>query len=68
MVAHELIHACGLANSDHTPDSTADLFSGQWIPDFGGAPQDDRMHLGQTTSPPFVFSVRTAQLIRNNWK
>lgn len=68
MVAHELIHACGLANIDHTPDSTPDLFSGQWIPDFDGAPEDDRMHLGQITSPPFVFSVRTAQLIRKLWK
>ena len=68
MVAHELIHACGLANSDHTPDSIADVFSDQWIPDFDGAPQDDGMHLGQIKSPPFVFSVRTAQLIRKLWK
>lgn len=68
MVAHELIHACGLSNSDHTPDSTPDVFSTGWIPDIGKRPEEDGLHLGQTKVPPIVFSLRIAQLIRQNWK
>jgi hypothetical protein len=68
MAAHELIHAFGLENSDHTPDNAPDVFSTQWIPDVGTRPEDDGLHIGQTKTPPFVFSLRIANLIRNNWR
>jgi hypothetical protein len=67
MIAHELIHAWGLSDSDHTPADNPDVFSTGWIPDIAKRPEDDGLHLGQTKAPPFVFSVRTAQLIRKNW-
>jgi hypothetical protein len=68
MVAHELVHACGLDNSEHTPDANPDVFSTGWIPDFGNRPEDDGLHLGQTKVPPLVFSVGLAHRIRQNWK
>jgi hypothetical protein len=68
MVVHEFIHACGLEDSEHTSASDPDVFSTGWIPDVGQRPEDDGVHLGQTKVPPLVFHVRTAQLIRNNWR
>jgi hypothetical protein len=67
MAAHELIHACGLLDSEHTADPP-DVFSTGWISDVGTRPEDDGLHLGQTKVPPIVFSVRIATLIRNNWR
>jgi hypothetical protein len=67
MAAHELIHACGLEDSEHTAGAP-DVFSTGWIPDVGTRPEDDGLHIGQTKVPPIVFSVRIATLIRNNWR
>jgi hypothetical protein len=68
MVFHELIHACGLNDSDHTPDDAPDLFSTGWTADIGKRPEDDGLHIGQTKAPPFVLNPRTVQLIQKNWK
>ena len=68
MVAHEFVHACGLDDAEHTPDHDPDVFSTGWTADFDNGPLEDHVHLGQTKAPPFVFSLRTAQLIRKNWK
>jgi len=76
IAAHELIHVCGLDNSDHTkygPD--ADLFIEQPQP-FSGAfnkPDDDKLMLhnsaqSQVTSPPIFLKKAIADRIRDNWK
>jgi len=76
IAAHELIHACGLDNSDHTKYGPhADLFIEQPQP-FSGAfnkPDDDKLMLhnsaqAQVTSPPIFLKKTIADRIRDNWK
>jgi hypothetical protein len=76
IAAHELIHVCGLDNSDHTkygPD--ADLFIAQPQPFSGdfNKPDDDKLMLhnsaqSQVVSPPIFLKKAIADMIRDNWK
>jgi hypothetical protein len=77
IAAHELIHVCGLDNSEHTvygPD--ADLFIRQPQPFSGpfNKPDEDRFVLHIPTgskpnvvSPPIFLKTAIADLIRDNW-
>jgi hypothetical protein len=76
IAVHELIHACGLSNADHSPESNADLFIGQPQPSPGNTPATDklRIHLDPLVKlprdppdPPFFLTDRTAGLIRSIW-
>lgn len=78
IAAHELIHVCGLANSDHTkygPD--ADLFIEQPQPLAGpfDRPEEDKLVLHNpprpkpnVMSPPIFLKKATADKIRDLWK
>ena len=78
IAAHELIHVCGLPNSDHTKlGPHADLFIEQPQPASGpfDRPDEDKLVLDnpslpkpQVLSPPIFLKQATADLIRNNWK
>jgi hypothetical protein len=62
---HELIHACGLAESEHTFD---DIFSAVLTPQAMSNPQDD--HVESITSrkmPPAFFNGNTVNGIAKNW-
>jgi hypothetical protein len=77
IAVHEMIHACGLSNSEHTftgpdadtftinPDTSAGAFD---------RPQDDKILLRvsfpnpNVTAPPNFIKKTVADLIRNNWK
>lgn len=65
---HELIHGCGLHNSDHTAD---DVFNGHPTVDFGRTAVQDRVQImvgGQYRSmPPIIFSGTTAVKISRLW-
>jgi hypothetical protein len=68
---HELIHACGLDNLEHTPPSNPDVFISQFT-NIDGAPNpdDDTIRGAGTKFPqggvPWL-TPRTVNLIRTNW-
>lgn len=66
---HELIHGCGLDNSDHTPN---DVFNGNPSVDPGHTAVQDRIQItvgGQRKyMPPVIFSGATAAKISGLWK
>ena len=82
MAVHELIHACGLDDNDHSPLTDPDVFYDSPSPVVGPQPKDDRMQLIQRTQkpgqprpsqvyklmPPVFLNGRTADLIQKNWK
>lgn len=72
MMVHEMVHACGLSNSEHSP--SGDLF--QASPDViqGDTPAGDRMSTGTRDRsdrligmPPLLLTDRTAAKIRQAW-
>ena len=77
IAAHELIHVCGLHNSDHTtygPD--ADLLVAQPQPVSGpfNRPDEDKLMLHLATrprpnvfAPPIFLKQATVDLIKDNW-
>jgi hypothetical protein len=77
IAAHELIHVCGLSNSDHTQfGPSADLFVQQPQPDAGSfsKPDEDRLLLYLTSppkpnisSPPIFLNKATIDTIKQNW-
>ncbi|WP_374309906.1 hypothetical protein [Methylocella sp.] len=70
IAAHELIHALGLDNSDHSSLSSADLFSSPMEAQQGTAPAADTLHpwgLTAPVMPPIVLAGPTITLIQNNW-
>jgi hypothetical protein len=77
IAAHELIHVCGLLNSDHTQfGADADLFIQQPQPDAGpfSKPDEDRLLLYLTSppkpnvfSPPIFLNKATIDAIKQNW-
>jgi hypothetical protein len=75
IAAHELIHVCGLLNSDHTHlGATPICSSSRPQPDSGpfSKPDEDRILLHLTSpknvvSPPIFLKKATADLIKNNW-
>ena len=78
IAAHELIHVCGLHDSDHTRyGADADLFIEQPQPFSGdfNKPDDDTLVLHnpprpqpQVLSPPIFLKKAIADMIRDNWK
>lgn len=75
IAAHELIHVCGLLNSDHTHlGANADLFVEQPQPNSGpfNKPDEDRILLHLTSprnvvAPPIFLKKATVDLIKANW-
>jgi hypothetical protein len=75
IAVHELIHACGLSNADHST-SDPDLFVGQPQPNPGTTPQADKLNLRlqpplnlplDPPNPPLFITARTAGLIKSVW-
>jgi hypothetical protein len=75
IAVHELIHACGLSNADHST-SDPDLFVGQPQPNPGATPQADKLNLRlqpplnlpfDPPTPPLFITARTAGLIKSVW-
>ena len=76
IAVHELIHACGLSNADHSAGSAPDLFIGQPQPVAGAQPKDDKLNITLSPitnlpedppKPPFFLTKRTADLMRSIW-
>ncbi|ACK52799.1 hypothetical protein Msil_3918 [Methylocella silvestris BL2] len=71
LAAHELIHACGLDDTDHTSFAAADLFFYPLQDNPGSTPSGDTLTpFGKSTPamPPLVLSSDTIKLIQTNWK
>jgi hypothetical protein len=70
IAAHELIHACGLSNSDHSSFNNGDLFNSPMMGNEGSTPAKDTMTpfgLTAPVMPPIVLAAPTIALIQNNW-
>ena len=66
IAVHELIHAVGLSNADHSPD---DLFNGFPQVRAGSKPEDDKIEVnGPKRLPPLFLAKKTIAAIQNNWK
>jgi hypothetical protein len=52
IAVHELIHACGLDDADHSPFSVQDIFVGIMEFDAGKTPDDDTLHSNGAPLPP----------------
>lgn len=68
ILAHELLHCCGLDNNDH---ASTGLFQG--VPSFepGHEPDGDRISSGMrrpASMPPLVLDDRTVASIRSLWR
>jgi hypothetical protein len=59
---HELIHACGLSDDEHTPVNNPDIFCAVF-----GMEGQDAFKITNLVQPPIVVGLRTAELIRKNW-
>ena len=69
---HELVHATGLTNGDHSPEIDPDIFIAQPQPVAGSKPSDDKLMLrlnppNNVFAPPVFLSARTSGLVRGNW-
>ena len=65
ILVHELVHACGLSNSDHNPD---DLFGGVPQARAGNTPPEDKIEFNNNRRmPPLLLSDETARRIRAIW-
>jgi|SRR5262245_29077987 len=72
IAVHELVHACGLANADHSPELNPDIFIAQPQPHEGTTAQDDKLRIRLDPPPPLfvppiILTARTAGLIKSNW-
>jgi hypothetical protein len=76
IAVHEMIHACGLSNAEHSPEGVPDVFVGQPQPAEGATPARDKLRVRfdprlnlplDPPSPPLVISARTAGLIKSVW-
>lgn len=68
LALHELIHACGLSNHEHTlgePDVFCGVFDS--IKANSIFREDDTIVKDKTEFPPATFSARTLNFIRANW-
>jgi hypothetical protein len=68
MAVHEMIHACGLSNADHSPAATPDLFFAFPQLDTDSNPANDKISVDPIRMPPLVISSRTQLLIQLIWK
>ena len=69
---HELVHAFGLHNEEHTPDSQPDVFVSQFTSvEWAPTPDDDTVRTGTTNFPiggvPWL-TPRTVNILRANWR
>ena len=66
IAAHELLHACGLENSEHSND---DLFQGTPRVDAGDTAREDRVLIGTgpKAMPPLFLAGSTSQNIKSLW-
>lgn len=77
LALHELIHACGLSDADHTLSANPDAFATGFSVSAGKAGNgvDDQFQLGSIKLPPHVgdpnphhlIGTTTGNLIRKNW-
>jgi len=76
IAVHELVHACGLSNADHSPESDPDFFIAQPQPAPGTTAQGDKLRIrlqplknlpSDPPDPLLFLSARTANLIRSIW-
>jgi hypothetical protein len=76
IAVHELIHACGLSNNDHSSEADPDFFIAQPQPAPGATPQGDKLRIrlqplknlpSDPPDPPLFLTQRTANLIRSIW-
>jgi hypothetical protein len=69
IAVHELVHACGLDNADHSLGSDPDIFMNFPQADSGSVPANDRIRLNERNlkAPPLFLTARTALLIQRNW-
>lgn len=74
IIAHELLHAAGLEDEDHTSPSHPDVFTGNgnWVPEDGGLPDKDRLKIsGQPgvtcLMPPLVVHQHTRAMLKSVW-
>lgn len=70
IAVHELIHACGLANSDHSTGPNADVFFSIPSSRERVLPADDRIVVGNPSKemPPIFLNASTVQKIQATWK
>jgi hypothetical protein len=65
ITVHELVHACGLSDGDHSND---DLFMGYPTVDPGSRPDGDRVRVTYSVvMPPLVLATGTVAKIRQLW-
>jgi hypothetical protein len=65
MLVHEMIHACGLNNKDHSSD---DVFFGFPQLRMASKAADDKIEASSTAiMPPIVMLAKTAKLIQSVW-
>jgi hypothetical protein len=64
ITVHELVHAAGLDNGDHSPETDADIFSEFLVE--AGSKVECGLFAGQTM-PPIWMTRRTAQKIAALW-
>ena len=66
IAAHELLHACGLENANH---SNGDLFQGTPRVDAGDTAREDRVLIGAgpKAMPPLFLAGSTAQNLKSLW-
>ena len=72
IAVHELVHACGLSNADHSKGGDPDIFFGFPQAQAGKTPAEDKLNLGGVypnviLSPPIAMSAKTVEAIRANW-
>jgi hypothetical protein len=69
IAVHELIHACGLQNSDHSTGANADVFFSIPSSRERVRPADDRLVVGNPSKelPPIFLNGSTVQLIKATW-
>jgi len=64
MFVHELIHACGLSNAEH---SLNDLFNGYPSVDYGSIPKEDKVVVQGKRMPPLFLSAKTINNLKSLW-
>jgi len=64
ILVHELVHACGLTNADHTPNG---LFNGYPFVDYGNTPEEDKVVVQGRRMPPLFLSSTTVNKIKTLW-
>ena len=67
IAVHELIHAGGLSNGDHSQFPDVDVFHGFPSISVGTTAKDDRITLSQKKLPPIFVVASTVSKIKALW-